>query len=304
MANASSPSSDEPIVWLNREFRPLHQAAVSPMDRGFLYGDGLFETLRAEKGAVLYLGEHLHRLSASLGALRIELNCEALGGDWEGSAFDLAQWDSILRQLLARNNLEGECAAVKILVTRGVVSGLGLPQPSQPTVCLSARAYHPPDAAVYREGWRLHVAADGFSPPLARHKTLNYLHFLCARQAALDSGADEAVVLDPWGNVAETAAGSILARLADGWVQPETPYQLAGTTVQLAASLLRESGEPVSCGPLGLDALRSADTIWVVNSLMGVMPAAQLDGCPVPNPRSEDAARCRRLLFERGASGG
>ena len=301
MANERSNVADQPIVWLNGEFMPLSQASVSPMDRGFLYGDGLFETLRAEGGRALYLKEHLARLGRSLKALRINLKGSVLAGMIEDQEIDLDECECLLAELLQRNGFTQECAAVKILITRGVAAGLGLPEAEAPTICLSARPYHAPEPSAYERGWKLHVVREGFSPPLAGHKSLNYLYFLWARQAATDAGADEAVVLDGWGHVAETAAGSLLVRLEDQWVRPETPFQLPGTTATIVSRLLEESGHPVTHGPLRPEGLTAADAIWVLNSLMGIMPVVEVDGRAVAEPRVEQAAQYRKLLFERGA---
>lgn len=300
MAHEHSNATDQPIVWLNGDFIPLSEASVSPMDRGFLYGDGLFETLRAEGGRVLYLREHLARLGKSLKVLRISLKGSALAGTIEDQEIDLNKCEDLLSELLQQNGLTQECAAVKILITRGVAAGLGLPEADAPTICLSARPYHAPEPSIYEKGWKLHVVREGFSPPLAGHKSLNYLYFLAARQAATDNGADEAVVLDGWGHVAETAAGSLLVRLEGEWVRPETAFQLPGTTARIVSRLLEESGQPVARGPLLPKGLMAADTVWVLNSLMGIMPVAEVDEREVSEPLAGQAAQYRRLLFERG----
>jgi len=290
----SFPSDDSaPVVWLNGRFLPLPQAVISPLDRGFLYGDGVFETMRAEDGVVLFLKDHLERLQHSLAALRILADlshCEALSFDWH----------TIIVELLERNGLSSGIASVKISVSRGVCSGPGLPAPELPTVCLSAQAYHPPPDAVYLKGWRLQVFKEGFSPPLARHKTLNYLYFCAARQSAFDAGADEALILDPYGQITETSVGSILAVTDGWWWTPESSYQLSGITLQRLSMLLHSAGKSVEVRRASLESLFSAQTIWVLNSLMLIMPVSELEGRVVPDCRLEDASRFRRELTELG----
>jgi len=275
-----------PVLWLNGAFVPVHEVRVSPMDRGFLYGDGLFETLRAQEGCVLYLAEHLDRLKDSLAAFRI------------GADLDV-DWSEVLGELLARNGLEAGVAAVKIMVTRGEVAGLGLPQARAATVIASVREYHAPD---YSRGWRLHIMRDGYSPPLSPYKSLNYMYCMFARQAALDAGADEGVILDAKCQVAETATGSLLVGLDGMWVRPSSAYQLAGTTIGAAEGLLARSGEPVQARALSADVLLRAETVWVLNSLMGVMPVVEIDGRAVAEPRRDGAAALRRRLFGGGAA--
>jgi branched-chain amino acid aminotransferase/para-aminobenzoate synthetase component 1 len=276
-----------PEVWINGRFLPSDRAAVSPLDRGFLYGDGIFETMRVEKGAILYLEEHLERAARSLAPLRIR-------------AEPPPDTDEILGELIRRNGLSEDAAAAKIIITRGVAPGLGLPVPTDPTICLTVHRYIPPAPSAYEKGWGLHIFREGFSPPLAAHKTLNYLYFMVARQAAMDAGADEAVILDPQGSVAETSAGSIIAKSSDTWWLPNSPYQLPGITIRQLTRIMRQHGMEVEPRRSIPQDLMAADTLWVVNSLMGVMPVSKVQGHPVPHVAAEDAARLGHLLFEQG----
>ncbi|MEW6351867.1 MAG: aminotransferase class IV [Thermodesulfobacteriota bacterium] len=278
---------DHPVLWLNGRLVSEDEARISPFDRGWLYGDGLFETMRAEQGLVLYLADHLHRLTRSAAFLGIPWN----------HALD---WAAIFRELLFRNGLRGEVAAAKIVLTRGVAAGLGLPAAESPTVCLTVRKYEEPDDSSYRAGWRLTFFREGYAPPLARHKTLNYLYYLTARQNALDRGYDEAIVLDAQGRVSEAAAGSLLVRIDGTWFRPGPEYQLPGITATRASELLRIDGESVSQRDLAPRDVAQAETIWVCNSLMGVMPVTEVEGEPVCSPAVEQASRVRQALFARG----
>src|SRR3974377_1543456 len=127
------------FVWINEEMLPLSQARMSVEDRGFLYGDGFFETLRVEDGHPLFLDEHLDRLQTSAREFRISL---PMG----------LPWQERLDQLLAANGLKQGMAAVKILVTRGEAAGLGLPESLSPTLVIWARPYQPPSLQAYTRG--------------------------------------------------------------------------------------------------------------------------------------------------------
>lgn len=275
-------------VWLNGSFLPSDEACVSPLDRGFLYGDGFFETIRARDGRPLYLREHLERLYASLSAFHIAL------------APPVPEWAQIIESLLRQNGLVRGAASIKILVSRGIEPSPGLPSIVRPTVCVFANGYVPPPPEEYEKGWGLHILTEGFSPPLAAHKSLNYLYFMAARQAALDCGRREAVLLDRDGNVSETSAGSLLARTGGRWWTPQSACQLPGITIRTVCSILLDAGDEVENRPAGPDDLLAAQTVWVLNSLIGIMPAAQIDGRPVSDPACADAARLRDLLFSRG----
>jgi branched-chain amino acid aminotransferase/para-aminobenzoate synthetase component 1 len=277
------------ILWLNGRFLPVREASISPFDRGFLYGDGVFETMRAERGEVLYRQAHLERLRSSLEALRITADLSM-------------DWDALFSDILGQNRLAREMGVVKVVVSRGVSAEGGTPYPEGPTICVTAQRYTPPEDDVYGKGWRVHVFREGFSPPLARHKTLNYLYFLTARQSALDARAHEALVLDPWGRITETSAGSILARTAGKWWTPVSPFQLSGITRGKVVELLNEAGEGVQEKQATLEELLHAQTVWVLNSLMGIMPVAEIDGRPVENPAAREAAVLREELFRPAPS--
>lgn len=274
------------VVWLNGRFLPLHQAAISPLDRGFLYGDGAFETMRAQEGVILFLEDHLERLGRALAASKIKLDQDL-------------DWNDILSELLERNDLSNTIAVVKIIVSRGTCPGLGLPAPTLPTVCVSAQEYHPPDEAIYLKGWRLHIFREGFSPPLAMHKTLNYLYFCMARQSALDAGAEEALILDPAGRITETSAGSILVRTRGQWWTPASPYQLSGITLRQLSMLMHEEGTLIEPRKASLEDIYSAQTIWILNSLMLIMPVCMAEGRHVSDSNAEEASRLRRKLVNR-----
>jgi branched-chain amino acid aminotransferase len=278
--------SAEQWVVLNGRIMPLNQAWISPLDRGFLYGDGLFTTVRVELGRPLYLAEHLSRLIRSLKELRIA---------WE--PLQDIDWPQLLGELLQRNGLLSSLAALKIVVTRGIALPLGLPEGIQPTVFVQARPYQPPSPDLYARGWRLHICRSGYAPPLAGHKSLNYLFYLAARQQAIDAEADEAVILDAHGRIAETAAGTLLIRSNETWWSPNSPFQLPGITIQSIRRLFEKRGLTVESHGAAIEDLTRAQTVWVLNSLLGIMPVRSVDGHELPLPAVELAARWRDELF-------
>jgi branched-chain amino acid aminotransferase/para-aminobenzoate synthetase component 1 len=257
------------FVWLNDELAPLSQARVSVNDRGFLYGDGFFETMRAEAGRVYFLKEHLERLGASARAFRLPFP-------------EQVPWAQRLGQLLEANGLSRGVAAVKILLTRGAAEGLGLPKDVNPTLVIWARPYEPPSPTEYAAGWPVVTFPEPRSTFLGRHKSLNYLFYLAARQYALDRGAREALILEADGSVSEGSATSLIYSLAGRFYIPQASSALPGVTVQVLARGLGRHGRHLEPSPTSLDGLRDADGLWLANSLMGLMPVASLDGAPVP----------------------
>ncbi len=276
-------------LWLNGRFVREREAAVSPLDRGFQFGDGLFETIRMEMGRPLYLKRHMERLERSLDCLRIPMESPP-------------HWHAVLEELAERNGVAGQVAAAKIVVTRGVDARMGLPRPAAPTLCCFLRPFAAPGEEAYERGIRLHLFREGHAPFTARHKSLSYLFFQMARQAALDADRDESILMDHQGRITEASMGSLLFRMESGWVVPQSPHRLPGTTLDAVRELLEEAGQSVRERPVFPSDLEDAQTLWVLNALVGIMPAREVDGKPLPELESDLAREFRGLWVERGLS--
>ncbi|MCK9375322.1 MAG: aminotransferase class IV [Syntrophobacterales bacterium] len=270
-----------PCVWLNDDLLPLAQARVSVNDRGFQYGDGLFETLKAEGGRVQFLKEHLERLEASARAFRLPFPAGL-------------PWKAHLERLLAANGLTRGPARIKILLTRGEAPGLGLPEGSPSTLVIWAFPYAPPAPQEYAAGWPVAVFPEGRSIFVGRHKSLNYLFYLAARQYALDHGAREALILEADGLVSEGAATSLVYVRRGRYYTPESASALPGVTVAVLRRGLAAQGQSLEARPTSVDQLREADGLWLANSLMGLMPVAAVDEQAIP--LSEKSAFLQEVL--------
>ena len=272
------------FVWLNDNLIHLDQARVSVNDRGFLYGDGLFETLRADDGRVLFLPEHLERLAASARAFRLPFPAAA-------------PWEERLARLLTANGLARGPARVKILLSRGVAAGLGLPPAARPTLVIWAQPYTPPSPAEYAAGWPVVIFPEGRSTFVGRHKSLNYLFYLAARQYALDRGAKEALILAPDGLVSEGAATSLVYLRQGRYYTPASASALPGVTLTVLGRGLAARGLVLDTCPTTVAQLQEADGLWLANSLMGLMPVAAVNGMPMP--LSAATAFLREVLADR-----
>jgi branched-chain amino acid aminotransferase len=257
------------FVWLNEELVTLDQARVSVNDRGFLYGDGFFETLRAENGRPQFLKEHLARLRDSAQAFRIIFP-------------ENFPWKNCLSQVIDANGLENSLARVKILLSRGVAAGLGLPGEASPTLVIRAQPYTPPGPEEYARGWPLATFPEHRSTFMGRHKSLNYLFYLAARQYALDQGAKEALILEAGGLVSEGAATSLVYAQDGGFYTPQALSALPGVTIEVLGRGLARRGLALKYLPTTLSQLTQAEGLWLTNALMGVMPVSSLDGKSVP----------------------
>ena len=263
---------EKQFIWLNDAMVPISQARVSVNDRGFLYGDGLFETLRADGGRVHFLTEHLERLAASARVFRLPFPADI-------------PWQERLAKLLTANGLSRGPARVKILLTRGMAEGLGLPEECRPTLVIWAQPYIPPSFEEYAAGWPVAVFPEGRSTFMGRYKSLNYLFYLAARQFALDRGAKEALILEADGLVSEGAAASLIYLHQGQYYLPASASALPGVTVAVLGRGLAARGLSLKARRTTVAQLKAADGLWLANSLMGLMPVAAVDGAPVPvNP--------------------
>jgi branched-subunit amino acid aminotransferase/4-amino-4-deoxychorismate lyase len=260
---------EKQFVWLNDELIAISQARVSVNDRGFLYGDGLFETLRADDGRVQFLREHLERLGASARTFRLPFP-------------ENIPWQERLAQLLTANGLNRGPARVKILLSRGEAPGLGLPEECRPTLVIYAQPYTPPPPEEYAAGWPVVVFPEGRSTFVGRHKSLNYLFYLAARQYALDRGAKEALILEADGLVSEGAATSLVYRNQGRYYTPASASALPGVTLTVLGRGLAARGLTLETHPTTVAQLQASDGLWLANSLMGLMPVAAVNGTPVP----------------------
>jgi len=211
----------------------------------------------------------MERLRASAQAFRIKFPLEV-------------PWRERLGKLLAANGLKRGTAAVKILLTRGTAPGLGLPDSLSPTLVIWARPYKPPSPEEYAAGWPVVVFPEPRTTFIGRHKSLNYLFYLAARQHALDQGAREALVLEADDLVSEGAATSLVIAQNDRFLTPAGPSALPGVTIAVLARALRRLGSNLERSPLRLAHMQEADGIWLANSLLGIMPVSSLEGRIIP----------------------
>lgn len=266
----------EEYVIFNGKLVAGREAGLSVFDRGLLYGDGFFETLRVEHGQALFLKAHLERLYKSCEAFNIAL--EAEGEE---------RWTERISQLVARNNLKETIAAVKVVVTRGPEARpLGLPREGQPTIIVYARRYEPPPRDKYVRGLEVEVFTFPRHCLLADHKSLNYLFYLSAREWARQKGADEALVLNVDGTVSEGATTNVFYAREGMVFRPESPHYLRGVMEAQVITLLEEQGQEVLSRPTTVSMLvEAADEVFLTNSLLGVIPVARMGKNVLPSEK-------------------
>ncbi|MCB1963269.1 MAG: D-amino acid aminotransferase [Rhodocyclaceae bacterium] len=266
------------VCYLNGQWQDLADARVSPMDRGFLFGDGVYEVIPAYSGRLFRLDEHLRRLERTLTAIGMD------------NPHARSAWRDIVRELVERNPWPDQ--SVYLQVTRGVgaVRNHVYPAGVAPTVFLMSEPLVAPDAATRAAGVAAVSAAD-FRWLRCDLKSVSLLANCMLKQVAAEKGCVETVLFRD-GFLTEGAASSIFVVL-DGvlLVPPKSHLMLPGITYDVVLELARDQGMPHQVREVLEEEVRSADELWMTSSTKEVLPITRLDDRPVgkgkPGPMAE-----------------
>jgi len=256
-----------PTVYLNGEFMPFENAKISPLDRGFIFGDGAYEVIPYYAGRGLRAVEHLKRLQRSLDELQID------------NPYPLERWESLIASLLERNG--GGNIGVYIQVTRGVAKrDFPPPKGLTQTVFMMANPLASPKPEVYENGITA-VSLDDSRWLRCQVKATALLGAVLLKHEGNQAGADE-VVLFRDGYLTESSASNIAA-VRNGVIlcPPMDNLILAGITYELMIELARKHGMPLEIRRVHRREVKKADELWIMSSTKEVVPIVQLDDKPV-----------------------
>lgn len=265
-----------PSVYLNGEFLPAEQAFIPVLDRGFLFGDGVYEVIPVYGGHLFRLDQHLQRLDQSCAGIRLPV------------PMDHAGWKTMLRELVDRNG--GGDQGVYLQVTRGVapVRDHAFPEPTRPTVFAMSSPLRPQAPELADAGVSA-ITLEDTRWVYCHIKAITLLPNVLLRQEALDGGAHEAILLRA-GEATEGAASNLFIVLGGVLITPpKSPKLLPGITRDLVLELAAAHGIAHREDRVPEAALRAAEEIWLTSSTKEVLPVTRLDGAAVgggrPGPR-------------------
>ncbi len=254
-----------PLCYLDGTLLPLREARISPLDRSFLFGDGVYEVIAAPAGRARRMEANLARLERSLAALRIR------------NPHSRAQWRQIIEQLIQGNG--GGDLYVYLQVSRGAELGRNhAPLPDVPPLVFGFCAPLPcPSASELAQGVACITAPD-IRWARCDIKSVALLGNVLLRQQALDAGASEAILLRN-GFLTEASASSVFVVIG-GEIRtpPESPERLPGTTRGLIEELADQHQLPWRTTSVSESELRSAEEIWLSAATRGVVAVTRLDG--------------------------
>jgi branched-chain amino acid aminotransferase len=261
-------------IYLNGELVPEGEAKISVFDHGLLYGDGVFEGIRAYDGYVFKLDDHLDRLYRSARAINLDI------------PLDEGEMEDAILQTLRANGFEE--AYIRPIVTRGKGSlGIDISSCTDPSVIIISKeweALYGPE--LYEEGLNLLTTTirnqpkEGL-PPTVKH--LNYLTNVLALMQANTWGADEALMLDTNGNVSEGSADNVFVYRKGAVYTPPVINNLPGITRGVVIDILEDLGYRVKEENLGLAEVLTADEVFLSGTAAEVAPVAEIDGREIGN---------------------
>jgi D-alanine transaminase len=274
----------ETYVYLNGRLVPRAEARIDPDDRGFLFGDGVYEVLRVRAGLPLFVDRHFARLCRSAG------ECEI------AQPFDRNTFEAMARELIARNAVED--GIVYLQVTRGVAprSHVFPPGGTPPTVYAFAKALADDPAAA--DGVGVIVLPDERWGRVDM-KTVNLLPNVLAAERAARAGAHEAILVRD-GVVTEGSHSNAWVVL-DGVAvtHPTGPHILPGVTRDNVLRAGRAAGVPVAERPVRVEELARAQELFMTGTTTGVLPVVRVDGNPVCDGRPGPVTRALAAAYGR-----
>lgn len=256
-------------IYLNDRFVRKEEAMVSVFDHGFLYGDGVYETLRAYQGRIFMLAHHLARLRRSAALIGLEVPLTD------------SQWEALLPESITRNALSD--AYLRITISRGE-GAIGLdpqlcPRPTVVVISLPLQTY---PERLFQTGVELSVVnvrrnlSSALSPQI---KSLNFLNNILAKQEAAQRGAFDGLMLNHKEEVTECTTSNIFFAKNGCLSTPSVECGiLGGITREIVLSLAHEDKLEIEEGRYGPEQLKEADECFLTNTTMELMPVHTIDG--------------------------
>lgn len=273
-----------PTVFLNGSFLPAEQACVPVLDRGFIFGDGVYEVIPAYGGKLFRLHEHLQRLENSLQAVRIP------------KPMKTDAWDAMLNELIEQNG--GGDQSLYLQVTRGSAQrDHAIPKDAQPTVFAMSNPLKPVAEEIVKDGVSA-ISLDDIRWQRCHIKAISLLPNILLRQEALDQNAAEAILIRD-GFVTEGAASNLFAVIDGVLCTPPTgPFLLPGITRDLILELAAANGIAHREEKISQHDLQQAEEIWLSSSTKEILPVTQLDNATVGNGQPGPLFKTMLALYQ------
>ena len=259
------------MVFLNGDFLPLEQAKVPVLDRGFIFGDGVYELIPVYSRAPFRMDEHLARLERSLGAVRIR------------NPYPREKWREIVLGLIERQPWDDQ--AVYVQVTRGVAKrDHAFPEGVEPTVFAMSNPLVNPAAALVEQGAAAVSAVDN-RWLRCDIKSISLIGNVLLRQVSVDAGAVETILFRD-GVLTEASASNVFVAKGGRLLSPpKSNLILPGITYDVVVELAQQLAIAIEFRDVREAEVRAADEIWLTSSSKEILAVVELDGKPVGDGR-------------------
>ncbi len=265
------------IAYLNGKFIPAEEASISPLDRGMVFGDGVYEVIPVFNRKILYLEEHLDRLNQSLQGIRMTL------------PHTHAEWKSLLTTLVEENNLNhgGEHQWIYLQVTRGfqLVRDHQIPNNLTPTVFAISYPKILTSKEEQAQGIKV-IATTDIRWKYCYIKTTARLAYTLMYQEAKDAGVDEAIIINNGYALEGTSSNFFMVRHGVISTPPKGPLLLSGITRDKILALAEKHKIPYRENKISERELLKADEIWITSSIRGIYPVVEFNGEPISNGKA------------------
>jgi len=276
------------LIYLDGKFVPREEAKVSVFDHGFLYGDGVFEGIRAYNGRVFRLEDHLDRLYDSAKTIDLEVPVSK------------AEFGEIILETLRKNNLRE--AYIRPVVSRGIGDlGLDPLKCPKPTIVVIAVEWGAMYGDLYEKGLKAITVSVRRNPAQAlppNVKSLNYLNNIFAKIEANYKGGDEAIFFDTNGYISEGSGDNIFVVKNGEIITPPTLNNLRGITRMVALESAASLGITVKEQNIGFYDMYSADEVFVTGTAAEVAPIVLIDGRSIGSGRPGPVTRQLMAAFK------
>ncbi|MBT7324455.1 MAG: hypothetical protein HN855_04790 [Anaerolineae bacterium] len=285
--------SAEKKIWVNGKLLSYPDATISPLDRGFTLGDGLFETMRVHQGEIIRLSKHLTRLRRGAKVIALPL-------PWSDAEFAQA-----VLQTLDVNHLQD--AFIRLTVSRGVPSKRGLlmdEATTKPSLIIQCGEFFGYPIALYERGVHAIISTirRNEHSPLANIKSLNYLDNILARREADAQGADDALLLNTAGELACASAANLFFVQDKNLITPPLSAGVLPGTMRnfVMREIAPRNGLIVQERRIKPNEIEKMDEAFLTNTLMGIMPLTSIDGQFVKSGKPGFVtSSLRKILDER-----
>jgi branched-chain amino acid aminotransferase len=281
------------LVYINGELIPGEEAKVSVFDHGFLYGDGLFETMRAYQRRIFRLEHHLQRLFLSLEYLKFLI------------PFNFDYLKEAIYKTIEANRLED--AYIRLNITRG--EGATVPDPATcrtPNLIIITREYVPYSSALYQKGYTGKIVGVKPSPhmPTISMKTLNFLNHIIAKMEAKASGFNEGIMVNTDGFVTEGTVSNIFMIKGGSLFTPAKEVGLLpGVTRQAVLEIAEAKGLKTREAKITINELLMAEEAFLTNALIEILPLVRVDEHPIgkgiPGPLTQELMSAYKELVKK-----